>query len=367
MSLGKQGGGRVGQGTRDTAALLTAMKTECDSCGKCVRPCAFLRQNGAPAAMARKGAAAGNLLTAYGCSLCGLCDALCPIGLSPSSMFLAMRREAVARGVADLKAYAPWLHYEKTGASLLFRRDLIPADCATVLFPGCSLAGARPHAVRELFRRLRRIEPTAGLVLDCCGKISHDLGLEDRFEAIFSKLSARLKSKGISRILTACPGCTKIARTHGNSFEVTSIYEVLAFAPLPPVPVTSVTVAIHDPCPSRFDLNHQQAVRALIKASGYGIRELPSHGGTTRCCGQGGMVEGCVPGSVKRESCVIADEAAGCPIVSSCATCRETLSTVASTAHVADVLAGSPDFSARPVSSLTRWLNRLTLRFARFR
>lgn len=316
--------------------------------------------------MARNGTTDSNLLSAYNCSLCGLCDALCPRGLSPSSMFLAMRREAVARGVADLTPYAPWLRYEKMGSSPLLRRYLIPPGCATVFFPGCSLAGTRPQAVRELFRRLRRIEPTAGLVLDCCGKISHDLGLEERFENLFDTFSRRLKARGITRILTACPGCTSIARTYGNGFDATGIYEVLARAPMSPAPVPSASVAIHDPCTSRFDPNHQRAVRLLVKASGYDIRELPSHGSATRCCGQGGMVEGCVPGTVKRESGVIAAEASDLPLVSSCGACCDTLSTVAPTAHVADLLAGTANFSTRPVPSPARWLNRLKLRFARF-
>lgn len=331
-----------------------------------MRPCPFLRQNGTPAAMARNGATDSNLLSAYGCSLCGLCDALCPDGLSPSTLFLAMRREAVARGVVDLKPYAPWLTYERIGASPLLRRHLIPPGCATVFFPGCSLAGTRPHAVRELFRRLRRIEPTAGLVLDCCGKISHDLGLEERFTALFQKFSARLKARGITRILTACPGCTKIARAYGNGFDVTGIYEVLARALASPVPPPSASVAIHDPCPARFDPNHQHAVRLLVQASGYGIRELPSHGSLTRCCGQGGMVEGSVPGTVGRESGAIAAEAAGSPLVSSCGACCDTLSSVAPTAHMADLLAGTAIFSTRPVPSPARWLNRLKLRCARF-
>jgi Fe-S oxidoreductase len=213
---------------------------------------------------------------------------------------------------------------------------------------------------------LRRIEPTAGLVLDCCGKISHDLGLEERFAALFHTFSIRLKDRGITRILTACPGCTKIVRAYGNGFDVSGIYEILARAPLSPVPVPSASVAIHDPCPSRFDPNHQRAVRLLVRASGYGIRELPSHGNATRCCGQGGMVEGCVPGTVRKESGGIAAEAAGSPIVSSCGACCDTLSSVAPTAHVADVLAGIATFSTSPVPSPLRWLNRLRLRFARF-
>lgn len=369
----------MGQGAVKTEEFLAEMAHSCTSCGACVRPCSFLQQQGTPAAIAGRGDAESNLLAAFGCSLCGLCDAVCPEALSPSEMFRSMRQQAVSRGLVNLKSYAPWLNYETLGASTLFQRDLIPSNCSTVFFPGCSLPGARPTAVRELFTRLRMIEPAAGLVLDCCGKISHDLGLTDRFTTIFNQLTERLGRKGITRILTACPGCSKILRKHGSAFEVTSVYEKLLEGqgsgvkgqktealdakpcPLPLAPA----VVIHDPCPARFDAVQQSAVRQLVQSCGYRIEELASHGERTRCCGQGGMVEGCVPGTVKKEAALIGAEAVGHPVISSCAACCDTLSASAKTAHIADLLTGAPVFSTKPVSSARRWINRLKLRFAR--
>jgi len=345
---------------------MTEMAANCTSCGECVRPCSFLQQQGTPFALAQRGATDSNLLSAYGCSLCGLCDAVCPELLSPSSMLHNMRQEAVSRGLVDLNTYAPWLSYEKTGASALFRRDLIPAGCSTVFFPGCSLPGTRPDAVQELFRRLRKIEPTTGLVLDCCGKISHDLGLTKRFTTLFERLSTRLKNKGITRILTACPGCSKVLRKYGEQFEVVSVYEVLASsAPLPDDQKQNCLVTIHDPCPARFDAAQQTAVRQLVQSCGYRIEELSSHGATTRCCGQGGMVEGCVPGTIKQESRIIAAEAAGRPVISSCAACTDTLRAATPSGHVVDLLTNNTDFSFKPLSSARRWFNRLKLKFTR--
>lgn len=352
--------------THDCSVVMTDMAAACTSCGECVRPCSFLQQQGTPAAIAGRGDAESNLLSAFGCSLCGLCDAVCPEGLSPSAMFLTMRQQAASRTLVNLKAYAPWLNYETLGASALFQRDLIPFNCSTVFFPGCSLPGTRPDAVRELFTRLRMIEPSAGLVLDCCGKISRDLGLTDRFTTIFTQLTERLGRKGVTRILTACPGCNKILSSYGGTrFQVASIYTVLAEQGQPRTSDLTAVVAIHDPCPARFDTVQQSAVRQLVQSCGYRIEELASHGERTRCCGQGGMVEGCVPGTVKKEAALIGAEAVGHPVISSCAACCDTLSTSVKTAHIADLLTGTPVFSTKPVSSARRWFNRLKLRFAR--
>ena len=350
----------------------------CTSCGECVRPCSFLQQQGTPAQVAGRGAVPDNLLVAYGCSLCGLCDAICPEGVFPSGMFLAMRQEAAAQGLVDMKPYKPWLNYENMGSSPLFRRDLIPAGCSTVFFPGCSLPGTRPDAVRGLYRLLRKHDPAIGLVLDCCGKISHDLGLMERFEGIFNHLQQRLERHGVYRILTACPGCSKILRKYADGLEVVSVYEALLqgqgsgvrgqdseLFTAPSARNLDPAVVIHDPCPSRFDVAQQRAVRQLTRNCGYQVEELSSSGVMTRCCGQGGMVEGSVPGTVKREAAIIGTEAAGRPVVSSCGACCETLASSTPTAHIADLLTGAGGFTGKPVTSLKRWLNRLKLRFAR--
>lgn len=355
----------------------TTMAAHCTSCGKCVRPCDFLQQNGTPKSIALRGSNDADLLSAYGCSLCGLCDAVCPEALSPSALFLSMRQEAARRGLTDLKRYRPWLIYEKLGSTTPFKRSVIPKDCTTVLFPGCSFPGTRPDSLIDLFGRLRQLDPTAGLVLDCCGKISHDLGLSERFQKIFGNLAQRLENKGITRIVTTCPGCSKIFRKHGGGFEVVSIYELLegqgswvmgqnAISPLAPCPLTPDPVVIHDPCPARFDTAQQQAVRQLVLTLGFQIEELPQNRRLTRCCGQGGMVDGCVPGSSVKEASRIAASASGVPVITSCASCAETICPHGPTTHIADLLTGQSNFSTMPVSSARRWLNRLKLRFTRF-
>ncbi len=341
------------------------MAGACTSCGKCVRPCSFLQQQGAPAAIAASGTTADNLMQGYDCSLCGLCDALCPEGLSPSSMFHAMRRQAVTDGLVDLKLYKSLLSYEQLGGSALFRRDYIPQGCTTVFFPGCSLPGMRPEAVRFLLHQLQRQDPSIGLVLDCCGKISSDLGLEERFELILERLLMRLKLAGIVRVLTSCPGCSKTLAMNSEGIAVTSIYQVLAESEGKPARPERGVVSVHDPCTARFNRYQQQAVRRLIEQRGYQIKELPFHGARTRCCGQGGMVEARIPGTVNKEASVIGEKTA-VPLITSCAACCDALSQVAEVAHIADLLTCSDEQKAKSPSSLRRWLNRLKLRWSRF-
>lgn len=85
----------------------------------------------------------------------------------------------------------------------------------------------------------------------------------DQFENIFSKLTTRLHRKGITNIIASCP--------------------------------------------ARFDDQQQIAARNLVRSCAY----QSEHGCKTRCCGQGGVVEASVTGTVKHEAQAIADEAAG--------------------------------------------------------
>lgn len=342
------------------------MAALCTSCGECVAPCAFLQREGTPGAVAERGSGEHNLRKAFQCSLCGLCDAVCPEKLSPAAMFLDMRQQAVASGLFDRRAYKPWLNYEKLGGSALFRRDHIPEGCSTVFFPGCALPGRSPQIVLDLYKRLQHLEPSAGLVLDCCGKISHDLGLENSFSAIISRLEKRLANRGIKRILTTCPGCSKILRKPEARFEVLSLYEVLATNGQPSAAADDApVVTVHDPCPARFDKIQQQAVRTLVSQAGFRIEEMPQSGARTRCCGQGGMVEGCVPGTLAQEGKKIMELADEHPVVTSCAACADSLEHHRPTLHIAELQSTGINASAPSKSSAGRWLNRLKLKFAR--
>lgn len=149
---------------------LERVASGCTSCGACTADCLFLQTRGTPGAIA--GAFRGGQLEqslAYECSVCGLCDVVCPERLEISQMFLDARR-MWARAHGAPKAVRPLLVYERLGRSWLVRHEFIPHGCTTVFFPGCSLPGTYPRTVRGTYERLRRDVPALGVVLDCCSK-----------------------------------------------------------------------------------------------------------------------------------------------------------------------------------------------------
>ncbi|MEN8188700.1 MAG: (Fe-S)-binding protein [Thermodesulfobacteriota bacterium] len=264
--------------------------SDCVDCGACSRGCMFLQKVGSPGEIARN-LKEEELLISFECSLCGLCEAVCPpkIGLNPSALFFEMRREAVLRNLAPLPAHRPLLGYEKQGKSKWFTCQGLPDGCDTVFFPGCALPATRSELVLTLYDHLLEINPAMGIVLDCCTKPSHDLGCSDDFSSRFEGLLQMLIKRGVTTVLTACPSCYKVFKEYGDGLKTVSIYELLAGAGRNPVKAEG-TVTVHDSCSTRFETSLQQAVRSLIGSIGLNIEEMKHQGDKTICCGEGGAV-----------------------------------------------------------------------------
>ncbi|MCX5856139.1 MAG: (Fe-S)-binding protein [Deltaproteobacteria bacterium] len=233
--------------------VLESVTKECTDCGLCRKECGFLEKYGTPKEIADRydpGTKEGQVMP-FECSLCRLCDAVCPLGVKPSEMFLEMRRESVHRGAGSFSEHGGLLAYEGKGMSRRFTWYGLPEGCRTVLFPGCAMPGTRPARTRELYEILRKRDQTIGIVLDCCGKISHDLGREAFFKAMFDEMTSYLLAQGVKEVLVVCPNCHSIISRYGNGLNVRMVYEAL-----PENVVAGASkdkkIVIHDPCGVRF-------------------------------------------------------------------------------------------------------------------
>jgi Fe-S oxidoreductase len=318
--------------------LLADVSAGCSDCGVCVKECGFLQRHGNPhdIAVAYNAADPGLAASAYECNLCALCTAVCPSGVTPQALFLEMRREAVDRG-ASMRKHRGLLGYERTGSSRWFSWYGLPRGCDTVFFPGCSLPGTRPHTTLEIYRRLAHAIPALGIVLDCCGKPSHDLGREDHFAAMFAEMTTYLVSHGVRRVLVACPNCWKMFTDWGPEFRVETVYEVLPATALPRLR-GGTEVTIHDPCVLRSAPGPQQAVRGLVAAVGATTREMDHRGETALCCGEGGNAGVSAPDLAGAWRDRRAAEAEGRPVVTYCAGCANRLAGCISVSHVLDLV-----------------------------
>jgi len=325
--------------------------TGCTRCNLCRAECAFLEKYGTPGEIAER---KDRVALSFLCSLCGLCHVRCPEGLHPEEMFLAFRSEG-----GDLNPFKNILFYERVGTSSLFTFTFIPHGGDCVFFPGCTLPGTHPEVTFRLFDFLASQIPRLGLVLDCCLKISHDLGRKDYFYRQFQKKITVLLNQGINKVVTACPNCYRVFAAYGTEMEVKTVYEVLASLPFEARKNFPEGVTIHDPCPLRFSPEVHQAVRQIVTSAGITVREIPHHGENTLCCGEGGFVSALSPELARQWGKRIQEEVKGSTVITYCAGCTEELQGALSVFHVLEILFG-PD--KRSSHSLLNYFHRLSLK-----
>ncbi len=348
-------------------AALRTIAEQCTSCGLCRKDCRFLQEYGLPVDIAAgyESAPKANGAAAFACSLCGLCTAVCPVGLDPAAMFLELRREAFRAGSGNIAKHSRLLNYEKRGTSKRYTWYALPAGCDAVFFPGCTLPGTRPKTTLRIYEHLQANDTKLGIVLDCCSKPSHDLGRQEQFESMFFEMCRFLTEAGVKKVIVACPNCYKVFARYGRGLTVETVYQQLSAGGLTVKEKIDGTVTVHDPCVIRTESAIHQAARSVILAHGLTIREMDHAGDRTLCCGEGGAV-GCVAGHLSRQWGLLRrQEANGAPIVTYCAGCAGMLNGLTPAVHVLDLLfapamtlAGKTPVSKAPFT----YLNRLRLK-----
>jgi len=342
---------------------LQTISDKCVNCEICKQECPFLQEYGKPKQIADSYDPKNKThqRMAFECSLCQLCDAVCPADINPTNMFLEMRREAVRTGNGDFPEHRTILGYEKCGTSKRYSYYAIPKGCDTVFFPGCALPGTRPDKTWALFEHIRKNVPNLGIVLDCCTNPSHDLGRDQYFTAMFGEMKDYFINNGIRKVLVACPSCYKIFSNYGGKLSVQTVYEFLAQDGLPTNKQITSTVTVHDPCGVRYETSVHTAVRELCRRQGLSIEEMPHHKEKTLCCGEGGFASFVMPDCTKKWAAMREGEINGNRIITYCARCGDFLGGAAPVSHVLDLvfepdatMAGNVKVSKAPITYLNR-------------
>ncbi|MEX1298386.1 MAG: VTT domain-containing protein [Desulfotignum sp.] len=327
-------------GSPEFIAALTRMQKDCTDCGACKSQCAFLKEYGTPAQLLKTYdfRHPDHQLNPFECSLCNLCKAVCPEKLDPGHLFFLARKEAVSAGRVDLSRYKGLLAYEKKGNSPLFTWYGLPKGCDTVFFPGCTLPGTRSRTTWQMFTHLQKTIPSLGVVLDCCNKISHDLGRQDHFESLFTPMHDFLINHHIQKVLVACPNCFKMFDTYGDGITVETVWQAMDRQDLPDTAKGQGDLRVHDPCPLRQETGIQDAVRSLVSRMGMAVEKIHSQKHRTLCCGEGGSV-GCVrPDLARNWGKRRQSQAGGRTLVTYCAGCAGYLARLTPTIHLADLI-----------------------------
>jgi Fe-S oxidoreductase len=94
---------------------LQRVSQTCVGCDLCQKECSFLRKYGKPKDIADRydPSKKEDQGISFECSLCGLCAAVCPVGVDPAGLFLEMRRQAIRQGGGIFPEHAVLTSYER--------------------------------------------------------------------------------------------------------------------------------------------------------------------------------------------------------------------------------------------------------------
>ncbi len=358
-------------GYNHTEAIAEAARCFPCHCLECVKACEYLKHYGTyPKRYVRD--IYNNVSIVMGmrranrmidsCTLCGLCDTLCPNDLAMGEVCLEARRDMVDSG------HMPVSHHEfalrdmahsRSEAAAFARRQPGRAECAVAFFPGCQLSASSPWHVERVYAHLAaKIPGGVGLMVDCCGAPALWSGRRALHDEVAASLRETWRSLGEPQIVTACSTCLKTLGEFLPEMKARSLWTLIDEIGWPDGarPHLAGPLAIHDPCTGRRATDAQRAVRRLAGGLGVELREL---GGAelTTCCGFGGLASFANPEVTDK----IVDRRVGesaDDYLTYCAMCRDNFARHGKRSiHLLDLVFASPeggDPAARPDPGFSR-------------
>jgi Fe-S oxidoreductase len=323
--------------TRSEAEAEAQRCLQCQ-CMECVKVCAYMERFGDyPKKYVRQ--VYNNLSIVMGehksnrlinsCSLCGLCQQVCPNDFAMQDLCLDARQTMVDRGKMPPSAHEFALldmAFSRSDRFFLARHQPGHETSGHLFFPGCQLCASAPIQVEKVYDHLKSSLPEGvGLVLGCCGAPAHWAGRRKPFEDQAAYLQARWDTLGHPRMILACPTCVRMFKDQLPQIPTVSLWSVIeAHPPSAVISDISSDLAVHDPCTTRHEAEIRACVRRLISGCGLKIEELSLGRENTECCGFGGLMHNANPELAE----AVARGRAGrsdSDYVTYCAMCRDNL------------------------------------------
>jgi len=240
----------------------------------------------------------------YACATCAACTVPCHvdgvetpdlvwaaraavhrIGATPAAGLDAVDNARAGRVPAEVG------HYTDPAPVLAALRGLATQGADLLLIPGCSALGRRPDAALAAGRALQAL----GIAFDvpsthqCCGMPALTFGDEESAADMLAALQNTVAQHPSTRVTVQSPSCAWMLGVRAGATGVEPLAATLARALAGRVaPAAATPATYHDPC---YLARHQRVrdePRDALRAAGYAVAELPRHGDTTQCSGQGG-------------------------------------------------------------------------------
>jgi glutamate synthase (NADPH) small chain len=327
----------AGAYTQSEASAEARRCLQCE-CLECVKICDYLKKFGAyPKRYARE--VYNNLSIVMGehkanrlinsCSLCGLCEQVCPNDFAMQDLCLQARQAMVDNDKMPPSAHEFALldmAFSQSEHFAMARHQPGYDASAYLFFPGCQLCASAPGQVEKVYNHLcATLKDGVGLMLDCCGAPAHWAGRRSAYDAQAEHIKSRWDALGRPTMILACTTCLRMFKDHLPVIPAISLWS--CFETNPPVfAATDIRgpLAIHDPCTTRHEAELQRCIRRLVTQAGLETEELTLGGANTECCGFGGLMQNANP-ELAREVAQHRASRSGSDYLAYCAMCRDSL------------------------------------------
>lgn len=252
----------------------------------------------------------------FECLSCGACEEACPVGIEHVGLkILDLRRGLVSEGrtsgekLAEMFTTMERAPHNAWGVSQQVRRKLIETDglplyeanAEWLLWLGCG-CNYDPHG-QSVVRAMKQILDAAGVAWGvlasetCCGEPARRAGNEYLYQELSDRVIGSLRSKGVKKVVTCDPHCARMfdldyrQQPDFDDLGIDVVHHTELLARLVeslPLEASGGKVTLHDPCYLARGRGVTEEPRAVLRALGTELVEMPHHGVKTFCCGAGG-------------------------------------------------------------------------------
>lgn len=301
--------------TREEAIQEAGRCLQCE-CLECVKACEYLAHfKGYPRKYLRDinhnlkmvmGAHTANKMI-NSCSLCGLCEEICPNNLNMGEVCKNSREIMVKKGKMPPSPHDfPLRDMQFSNGEMfaLARPEPGQESSKHLFFPGCQLSASSPEYIVKTYSDLRKkLTGGVGLMLRCCGAPADWAGRKEHFLEARQEIVRLWNEMGKPCFILACSSCYQVFQNHLPEIEIVSLWEVMDRLGLPDVSTGKAgagKVAVHDACTTRQEKHVHDSVRRILGRLGYEVEELEYSREKTECCGYGGLMSFANPELVRK-------------------------------------------------------------------
>jgi Fe-S oxidoreductase len=237
--------------------------------------------------------------TIYYCTMCGACQAVCPMGIAVPDLVAHIRGQILAqqgeeanrahRGMQKSLETAGNIYGQPIGGVGLEYRK---ARAEWVLFAGCVYTYTEPDSLLSTMRLLAKLGVDFTTIEEkCCGGPSGVIGVP-LVKSLAEHNLAQIEAAHTRRVITACPRCY-LTFSHDPAYAgLEVVYTTKLLAQLGVEAKTEHKITYHDPCELGRLRGEYASARHLMRGLTDRFVEIPYCGDLSDCCGAGGGVRG---------------------------------------------------------------------------